>query len=49
MMSMKTLLATVVRKYRFSTPYKNIEDIKIKNDLMLKPLHGFKVSVELRK
>ncbi|KAF2896973.1 hypothetical protein ILUMI_09202 [Ignelater luminosus] len=49
MMSMKTLLATVVRKCRFSTPYKSIADIKIKNDLMLKPLHGFKVSVELRK
>lgn len=47
-MAMKALIATVIRKYKFSTPYKKIQDIKLKADLMLKPVDGYKVSLELR-
>ncbi|XP_031330686.1 cytochrome P450 4c3-like [Photinus pyralis] len=47
-MAMKALIATVVRRYTFSTDYKTIKDIKLKADLMLKPVHGYSVSVELR-
>ncbi|KAK5638116.1 hypothetical protein RI129_012411 [Pyrocoelia pectoralis] len=47
-MAMKTLIATVVRKYKFSTNYRSIRDIKLKADLMLKPVNGYNVSVELR-
>ncbi|KAJ8954180.1 hypothetical protein NQ318_005775, partial [Aromia moschata] len=48
MMSMKALLATVVRKYKIYTSYKCVEDIKLKNLFFAKPRDGFKVSVELR-
>lgn len=48
-MAMKALIATVVRRYKFTTDYKSIEDIKLKADLMLKPVDGYNVSVELRK
>ncbi|KAF2885094.1 hypothetical protein ILUMI_21097 [Ignelater luminosus] len=48
MMAMKALIATVIRKYRFSTEYKTIDDIKLKADLMLKPVDGYKLAVELR-
>ncbi|KAF5292049.1 hypothetical protein FQR65_LT11315 [Abscondita terminalis] len=48
-MAMKALVATVIRKYKFSSEYKRIEDIRLKADLMLKPIDGYKVSIELRK
>ncbi|KAF2885100.1 hypothetical protein ILUMI_21103 [Ignelater luminosus] len=48
MMNMKALIATVVRKYRFFTEYKKVEDIKLKVDLMLKPVDGYKIAIELR-
>ncbi|KAF2879875.1 hypothetical protein ILUMI_26305 [Ignelater luminosus] len=48
MMSMKALIATVIRKYEFSTTYKNVEDVELQFDVMVKPVHGFKVSVKLR-
>ncbi|XP_031330392.1 cytochrome P450 4C1-like [Photinus pyralis] len=47
-MAMKALIATVVRRYKFTTDYKSIEDIKLKADLMLKPVDGYNVSAELR-
>ncbi|XP_031330391.1 cytochrome P450 4C1-like [Photinus pyralis] len=47
-MAMKALIATVVRRYKFKTDYKCIEDIELKADLMLKPVNGYNVSVELR-
>lgn len=45
---MKALVATILRKYRICTDYKNIEDIELKADLMLKPVNGYRVSIELR-
>ncbi|KAF5283095.1 hypothetical protein FQA39_LY17436 [Lamprigera yunnana] len=47
-MTMKCIIATVIRKYKFSTNYKNIEDVKLKADLMLKPIEGYTVAVEFR-
>ncbi|KAF2887130.1 hypothetical protein ILUMI_19043, partial [Ignelater luminosus] len=48
MMAMKTLVAIVVRKCRLSTSYRNVEDVKLQFDILLKPVHGYKISVELR-
>lgn len=48
MMAMKALITTVVRKYRFSTEYKMVDEIKLKDDFVLKPVDGYKVAVELR-
>lgn len=48
MMTIKTVIATVIRTYKLSTTYKDVEDIKLQFDLVLKPLHGYKVSLELR-
>ncbi|KAF5292052.1 hypothetical protein FQR65_LT11318 [Abscondita terminalis] len=48
-MSMKTMIASVVRKFKFSSRYKRIEDIDLKMKLLLQPVDGFKVSIALRK
>ncbi|XP_023312995.1 cytochrome P450 4C1-like [Anoplophora glabripennis] len=48
MMAMKTLLATVLRKFKVSTSYGSIQDIKLKANLVLRPTDGYKVSLELR-
>ncbi|KAG5875109.1 hypothetical protein JTB14_018587 [Gonioctena quinquepunctata] len=48
LMVMQSLIATVVRKYRISTPHQNIEDIELKFNLLLKPKNGFKISLQLR-
>ncbi|KAF5269922.1 hypothetical protein FQR65_LT05721 [Abscondita terminalis] len=45
---MKTVVANTVRKYKLSTPYKRVEDIRLKADVTLKPIDGFKISIELR-
>ncbi|KAF5283094.1 hypothetical protein FQA39_LY17435 [Lamprigera yunnana] len=47
-MTMKCIIATIIRKYKFSTNYKTIEDIKLKADLMLKPVNGYTVAIEFR-
>ncbi|XP_066257685.1 cytochrome P450 4C1-like [Euwallacea similis] len=48
MMAMKTVVATVLRKYRVSTSYQNVEAIELKTNLVLRPRDGYKVSFELR-
>nr|ALD15915.1 cytochrome P450 [Dendroctonus armandi] len=48
MMSMKAILATVLRKYRVVTSYQTIDDLEVKMNLLLRPQHGYKVAVELR-
>ncbi|KAJ8982605.1 hypothetical protein NQ317_005077 [Molorchus minor] len=48
MMSIKTLIATVIRRYRIHTSYKRLEDIKLKSNLVLRPKDGYKVSIEVR-
>ncbi|KAK4877860.1 hypothetical protein RN001_010366 [Aquatica leii] len=48
-MVMKVAIATLIRNYQFSSTYKNVADIKFQANLLLKPIDGFKVSVQLRK
>ncbi|KAJ8954174.1 hypothetical protein NQ318_005769 [Aromia moschata] len=48
MMAMKAMVATVLRKYRISTSYKSVEDVKLKFNLVTRPMDGYKVSVMLR-
>ncbi|KAF5292053.1 hypothetical protein FQR65_LT11319 [Abscondita terminalis] len=47
-MSIKAVIASVVRKFKFSSKYKKIEDIDLKAELMLKPVDGYNVSIEYR-
>jgi cytochrome P450 len=49
MMSMKSLLAMTLRKFKFFTSYDRVEDIKLKANLILRTTNGFNVSVHLRK
>lgn len=48
MMAMKSLLATVIRSYRVKTKYSNIEEVKLKTNLVLRPKNGYKLSFEKR-
>lgn len=48
MMAIKSLTATVIRKYKVSTAYKKVEDVELQFDMVLKPAHGYKLSMELR-
>ncbi|KAF5292055.1 hypothetical protein FQR65_LT11321 [Abscondita terminalis] len=47
-MSIKAVIASVVRKFKFSSKYKQIENIDLKVELMLKPIDGYRVSIESR-
>lgn len=48
-MSMKTLLATVLRKYVLKKDkIVLIKDIKLKNDIMLKPVDPIRIRIEER-
>ncbi|KAL3280353.1 hypothetical protein HHI36_017842 [Cryptolaemus montrouzieri] len=47
-MNLKSILATVVRKLVIKCDYKSAEEVELKLNIMLRPIHGFKVSVELR-
>ncbi|KAL3271098.1 hypothetical protein HHI36_021594 [Cryptolaemus montrouzieri] len=44
-MSMKTNLATILRKYRITTDYKSIEEVSLKVHMLLRPADGFKLSL----
>lgn len=49
MLSMKTFLATVIRSYEVKTlDYKSIEDIELRNDIVLRPKNGFKLAFQKR-
>ncbi|KAF5292051.1 hypothetical protein FQR65_LT11317 [Abscondita terminalis] len=48
-MSMKTVIASVVRKFKISSKYKQAEDIELNVKLSLQPVDGFNVSLEFRK
>lgn len=45
---MKVVLATIVRKFVISYKHKNIEDIQLIPDLVLKPAEGHRISLEIR-
>lgn len=48
MMAMKVAIATVVRKYKSFTDYKSLREIRVQQDLIIKPADGFKVRIEER-
>ncbi|KAL3271099.1 hypothetical protein HHI36_021595 [Cryptolaemus montrouzieri] len=48
-MIMKTVIATLVRKVVFKSEYKSIEEIEFRIHIVIRPVDGYKVSVELRK
>lgn len=49
MMAMKVLLATVIRKYVLKKDkVLPIQDIKLKADIMLKPVEPIKIRIERR-
>ncbi|KAG5900103.1 hypothetical protein JTB14_016072 [Gonioctena quinquepunctata] len=46
MMAMKSLLSTVLRKYRIFTSYQKVEDVKLKANLVLRPKDGYKLALK---
>ncbi|XP_057669812.1 cytochrome P450 4C1-like [Diorhabda carinulata] len=48
MINMKTILATILRRFRIYTSYKTIEEIELKINLLLRMKEGSKVWVEAR-
>ncbi|KAF5301094.1 hypothetical protein FQA39_LY10913 [Lamprigera yunnana] len=48
MMTMKVAIAVLVSKYTFKTEYKSVQDVKFEANLLLKPIDGYKVTLELR-
>lgn len=48
MMTLKTMLATTIRKYRMFTRYKSVGEIEVKTKIVLRPKYGYKVYMELR-
>lgn len=48
MMVLKVALAHIARRFKIQTPYKSVEDIRLKQDLLLQPVEGHKVSLEAR-
>ncbi|XP_044763822.1 uncharacterized protein LOC123320538 [Coccinella septempunctata] len=48
LMMMKVILSKIVRKFKFKTGYKSIEEIQLKINLMMRPTYGFKVTLEPR-
>ncbi|KAJ3650714.1 hypothetical protein Zmor_016796 [Zophobas morio] len=47
-MSTKTIIAILIRKFKFRTEYKTVDDIKLGAKLILRPRDGFKCSFDLR-
>ncbi|XP_050299939.1 cytochrome P450 4C1-like [Anthonomus grandis grandis] len=47
-MEMKTILTTVIKRYRLLTSYKSVEEIELDSTLLLRPRDGYKLSFELR-
>lgn len=45
---MKVFISTVIRKYRISCKYKNVDDIRLKPDFSLKAVEGHHISLEFR-
>lgn len=48
MMLMKLTLSHLVRNFKFTTPFKKVEDIKLKQDIILVPIDGYLVQLEAR-
>lgn len=48
MMNMKVAIAYLLRSYKIHTDYKSVEEVRIKQDIVLKPVNGYKVYLSLR-
>lgn len=48
MMVLKTAVAHLIRKFKISTRYEKVADIKLKQEIVLKPVDGYKVILENR-
>lgn len=48
MMMMKVAIAHVIRKFKLTTPYKNVADIRLRQDTLIQPVEGYKLQLELR-
>lgn len=48
MMVLKVVLSHISRKFKLDTPYKSIEDIRLRQDVLLQPVEGFKIALEAR-
>lgn len=48
MMLMKLTIAHMIRNFKLSTCYKKVDDIKLKQDILLVPVNGFMVQLESR-
>lgn len=48
-MGVKLTIAHLVREFSFTTDYKSIEEVKLNAGLVLRPKHGFKTHIKLRK
>nr|WCC58119.1 cytochrome P450 [Pharsalia antennata] len=48
MMSLKTIAATTVRKYKMFTRYKSVEEIELMTKIVVRPKYGYKVYLEHR-
>ncbi|KAJ8916519.1 hypothetical protein NQ315_000161 [Exocentrus adspersus] len=48
MMSLKVIIATVIRRFQFSTSYKSVQDVELQCTMVIRPKNGFRVSLQLR-
>lgn len=48
-MSLKTIVATLIRRYKVFTPYKSPDDIKLEIKMTLKAEEGILIRLEERK
>lgn len=44
----KTVIAHIVRSFVLSTPYKTVTDVEVRQDLILKTVHGHKIRLDNR-
>nr|AZR39483.1 cytochrome P450 [Agasicles hygrophila] len=49
MMAIKTLIVTIIRKYEISTPFKQVQDVKLKANMVIRPIDGYLISLTYRK
>lgn len=47
-MAMKTVIATILRTFKVYSNYKRVSDIKVKADLIIKAVDGYRVAFEYR-
>lgn len=48
MMLEKTMMAMMIRNFKISTAYKSIQEIDLECNLVMKPVNGYKISLEIR-